>query len=239
MKLIPLTKGYSAMVDDADFDWLSQWRWHAKPDGNSVYAQRGCKGENGKWSTLLMHRAIMGVTDRNILVDHWKGNGLNNTRENIRFCTRTQNGMNRSKNIVSSSAYKGLAWHKPSQKWRVGISINGKSTHIGLFDLEEDAARVYNQFAKQHYGAFAKYNDVSPMFPDHEWKPMVIIPRNSTGFRGVSVSKNKCKWDACISRNGKTVFLGAFSDPIEAAKAYDQAARELHGDSARLNFPTT
>lgn len=114
-----------------------------------------------------MHRAIMGVTDSKTLVDHWKGNGLNNTRENIRVCTHSQNRMNTKSVKESSSRFKGVYWYCASKKWMSSIKIDGKCKYLGYFDNEEDAARTYNQFAKEYHGEFARYNEVSPMFPSN------------------------------------------------------------------------
>jgi hypothetical protein len=58
-----------------------------------------------------------------------------------------------------------------------------------------------------------------------------------SGYRGVSFYKNYQKWVAQIMYDGVKYYLGYFSDPKEAALAYDAKARELHGDYARVNFP--
>ena len=54
-------------------------------------------------------------------------------------------------------------------------------------------------------------------------------------FRGVWFYKGK--WGSQISSQGKRIFLGRFDNEIDAAKAYDEAARKYHGEFARLNFP--
>lgn len=58
---------------------------------------------------------------------------------------------------------------------------------------------------------------------------------NSTGFKGVSPHRKK--WSARIQWRGKRYELGDFSSCEEAVRAYDKAARELHGEFAVLNFP--
>jgi hypothetical protein len=56
-------------------------------------------------------------------------------------------------------------------------------------------------------------------------------------YRGIWYSKRKKKWRAAISLNGKTIHLGYFRNEIDAAKAYDKAAKKHYGEFAILNFP--
>lgn len=59
---------------------------------------------------------------------------------------------------------------------------------------------------------------------------------SSSKYLGVSYDKEKQKWFACIQLNGKTKYLGRFNEEEMAAKAYDEAAKENHGEFANLNF---
>lgn len=58
--------------------------------------------------------------------------------------------------------------------------------------------------------------------------------RSPSGFKGVSRAGEK--WDAYITKDGKTTYLGRFKTAELAARAYDQKARELFGDFAHTNF---
>jgi hypothetical protein len=58
----------------------------------------------------------------------------------------------------------------------------------------------------------------------------------SSKYKGVSYSKSRNKWEACIRINKKTIHLGRFSTEEEAGKAYDEKAKELFGEYAKLNF---
>ena len=60
-----------------------------------------------------------------------------------------------------------------------------------------------------------------------------ISKNNKTGYKGVSLFRKKYK--AQISSNGKFHYLGVFCSEVEAARAYNEAAIELHGEFAVLN----
>ena len=64
----------------------------------------------------------------------------------------------------------------------------------------------------------------------------VMSKYNTSGYRGVYWSKHTNKWCARIQINRKGIYLGLFTSKKEAAKAYDAAALEHHGEFASLNF---
>ena len=60
---------------------------------------------------------------------------------------------------------------------------------------------------------------------------------NTSGYRGVSWSKANRGWGAWASDRGKTINLGTFATPEEAARSYDEDAIVRYGSFSRLNFP--
>lgn len=157
MKLIPLTKGKFTEVDDEDFDWLNQWKWHANKTKHTCYAIRHTPMINNQRTKVLMHREILNVR-KEVVVDHKDGNGLNNQRSNIRKCTTSQNLMNQKPRIGLTSQYKGVSFLKSKNRWRVQIGFNGGQIFLGYFKSEVEAAKCYDNKAKELYNEFAKPN---------------------------------------------------------------------------------
>lgn len=159
VKEIQLTQGKVALVDDDDFERVSMHKWHAAKGRAAAhvlwYARTRDKNADRK---IPLHRFILGL-ERGQLIDHKDGDGLNCQRENLRPATNEQNGANRSKQF-SASRFKGVtAWRcRGDFKWRAQIQHLGKGTHLGLFDSEEDAARVYDAKAREFFGEFARTN---------------------------------------------------------------------------------
>jgi len=144
MKKIPLTQGKFALVDDDDFEYLSQWKWSVDGKG---YAVRGCG--------IKMHRLIMGAP-ADFFCDHINGVRLDNRKENLRLVTNKQNLWNRGKASNNTSGYKGVNFQ--NGKWHVSIMASGIKYHFGCFETKEKAAAVYNEKAKEIHGEYARIN---------------------------------------------------------------------------------
>lgn len=150
---IPLTQGKVAWVDEADYDWLIQWKWYAYKSGNTFYAGR----KKGNYNRLSMHRLINSTPD-GVLTDHKDGNGLHNWRDNLRDATRRQNACNKKSGKGSSSAFLGVMWNKRAKKWEARIKVNGKYRMLGMYKCEADAARAYDVHAIKYHKEFARPN---------------------------------------------------------------------------------
>lgn len=155
MKTIQLSQGLDAIVDDADYEYLRQWRWSAseKRKGHGEFYAIRCDKETKRM--VLMHRQIM-APNVGEHIDHINGNPLDNRRENLRVCTHSQNMMNKRKHHRKSSQYKGVYWHKGAGKWMA--SVGRENRYLGLFTSEKDAAAAYDKAAAERYGEFARLN---------------------------------------------------------------------------------
>lgn len=161
---IPLTKGYVAIIDDEDAD-LAQRKWTAMVSGKFVYGKRTIHPKMGdeiqKQRMILLHREIIRRVigrepQRNEYVDHADGNGLNNSRSNLRLCTPSQNGQNRKKKDGTKSKFKGVVENKncPNKPWEAKLKINRKNILLGSFATQEEAHAAYCEAGRKYFGEF-------------------------------------------------------------------------------------
>lgn len=156
-----LTRGIYCLVDDDNYTQVNKYRWIAHKRPNGKYDAITTIRENGEKYNLMMSRFIMGVTEKNLQVDHIDQNTMDNRKSNLRVCTRSQNCMNRKSNSVTSK-YKGVYWYPLRKRWRSAIQfqLNGKSKRIGVgyFKCEIEAAKAYDAKAREVHGEFAYLN---------------------------------------------------------------------------------
>lgn len=159
-RLIRLTRGQFAVVDEGNFEWLNKHTWSLCGGKVTYYARR--RGMvDGIIRPILMHRQILGFPDLD--VDHENHNGLHNYLSNMRVSTKSENARNRKSHRGSSSIYKGVCWDGRINRWVVHIWKDGKSYNLGTYIMELDAAMAYDVKAKELFGEFAYLN-----FPDQK-----------------------------------------------------------------------
>jgi hypothetical protein len=146
-RTIPLTKGYSAIVDAEDFDRVSEHSWCAEPGGgrthNTMYAQARVNGK-----LIRLHQFILGRISETI-IDHKDRNGLNNQKSNLR---RINNKAGNSHNSCiprnNTSGFKGVYFYKRGNKWKAQICYSGCRMGLGTFDDPISAAiKLFGDFA--------------------------------------------------------------------------------------------
>ena len=162
MKTIILTSkthgNKECFVDDEDYDFLMQWKWHVELNHGNYYAIRHEKPSGQKLTAIKMHRVVMKVTEKHEIVDHENHNTLDNQKSNLRRCNVIQNAKNRSS--YGKSQYLGVSFMKKKAEtgnpnvWQA----NCQNRYIGLFKTEEEAARAYDQKALEVHGEFANLN---------------------------------------------------------------------------------
>jgi hypothetical protein len=89
-------------------------------------------------------------------INHKDGDFANNKFSNLRQLTETEKRFNCKISSVNTSGYKGVSWDREKQKWRAQARINGRHFSLGRYDTPEEAAKVYNEFARSQHGEFYK-----------------------------------------------------------------------------------
>jgi hypothetical protein len=138
MKQLELTKGKFAIIDDEDYEYLSQWKWSF----DDLYAVRGeylgkLEGKY-KYKKIYMHKVI-NQTPKGLETDHINHDKLDNRRCNLRSVTKSQNNRNRTVYKKNISGVIGVNWYKQTQRYNAFITINGKRIHLGYYINFEDA----------------------------------------------------------------------------------------------------
>jgi hypothetical protein len=156
---ITLSQGKVAVVDDADFDWLNQWKWFALKSAQSDHwcAARNTSRKSSKKRVLYMHRLIAGLEfGDGREVDHINLDSLDNCRSNLRVTDRTGNMRNRRRRRTNRSGFKGVSFFKRDGNWKSRIVVDGKEIWLGYFSTPEAAHAAYCEAAKQYHGEFAR-----------------------------------------------------------------------------------
>lgn len=156
LKIIKNRKGkeFEVLIDDEDEDLYDKHTWHKDING---YASTNIR-INSKYKKFNFHRMIMDIEDSKVCVDHINHNTLDNRRSNLRLVTCHQNAMNRKSHKNTLSIFKGISFRKDCKKWQARIMYNYKLIHLGLFESEIEAAKAYDQKAKELFGEFAFLN---------------------------------------------------------------------------------
>ena len=159
-KLIPLTKGYHAIVDDDDYERLIKFKWHVLANSKRQinYAATAIRID-GRYRNVRIHRMILNLSDQRAIVDHANGDGLDNRRVNLRVCSLSQNGANSTKHC-GFSKFKGVSFNKKNKKWTAMICKNREIKFLGYYSNEVDAALAYNHAALSEFGEFARINEI-------------------------------------------------------------------------------
>lgn len=162
-----------------------------------------------------------------------------------------------------TSQYRGVTRHRWTGRYEAhlwdnsckkeGQSRKGRQVYLGGYDMEEKAARAYDQAALKYWGPSTHINFPLENYQNQleEMKNMTRqeyvahLRRKSSGFsrgasmyRGVTRHHQHGRWQARIGRVAcnKDLYLGTFSTQEEAAEAYDIAAIKLRGANAVTNF---
>lgn len=204
------------LVSDEDYDHLSQIKWSMT--NNYV----GTSIEGKKWT---LHRYIMIVILGNELttkqpVDHINGNPLDNTRDNLRISTYSENNRNKAKRKNASSNYYGVVYMKDRNKWQANIALQNVKLHA-IYSKEIHAAYQYNLWIDEFNLTSGNKNDIE--------KPedfIIYKPREKKGNLPKGIEKIKNKYQVLIYTNKVKQNLGYFDNLDDAILIRNKAEIE-------------
>lgn len=136
--IIETTQNKKFIIDDEDYERVSQFKWHAAKNNICAFYIK-------RWDGLMLHNFIMGLDKNGYTVDHINHDGLDNRKCNLRRCTRRQNLANRR--IKNNTGHKGVDYIKNRKKFRMCIRVE--------YDTAEEAGDAYMKCAKLLFGEFA------------------------------------------------------------------------------------
>jgi HNH endonuclease len=153
---IPLTQGFTTVVDAADWPRLEPYTWcifNARTKW--PYAVTGAPRGGRR---ILLHRFLLDAP-AHLYVDHRDGDTLNNRRANLCLVTPAENHANQ-RHFGTSSRYRGVIWHRG--KWRATLMARGRRIYLGRFANEVEAARAVDAALRAAWGPLARLN-LSPL----------------------------------------------------------------------------
>ena len=152
---------YEILISTSDLEKVNEFpnAWYMMDYGNHKYAFGHLPGRKGKVYSL--HRWILDAP-KGYEVDHINHNTFDNTRNNLRLATRSQNSQNlKGAHKDSKSGIRGVYWQKNLNKWQAQICVNNKRIHLGTFEKKDEAEKIVKEARK-------KYMPFSPEFRQKE-----------------------------------------------------------------------
>jgi len=230
---VPLTRGYTAIVDPDDA-WVLQHKWYASVrSGGRVYAARSVKTARGA-GTVLLHRVVMGASGTALHVDHINGDSLDNRRANLRAVTPQHNHWNiKAAHDTSKSGVMGVYLCRRTNRWHAAIKTHGKTRSLGYFDDLQQAAAVRLAAEREVWGIQPRRAHLHAAYESVPVPPATGLRRNNTsGQTGVSFSTERQAWTATLKIKHHTHFLGRFATKEEAIEARLAAERQRVGSDS-------
>jgi len=137
------------------------FRWIAKSSTSTLIGSiAGCSDSKGYWKINInqkryrAHRLVwlyvFGAFP-NSLIDHMNRNKSDNSLNNLRLVTYSENNQNHKINNRNTSGVTEVYFHKKSQMWHAMININKKPRYVGSFSTIEEAIAARKAAEKKFY----------------------------------------------------------------------------------------
>jgi hypothetical protein len=156
---VQLTRGREALVDEADYEQVTQLKWtlaewHGRFQAVHYYR------EDGKVKSLRLQRFLLRPPDGKVVAFR-NGDSLDCRRANLLICTRGEalSGQWGKRGRRQITEYKGVyPSGRKKNPFRAVIAHDYRTYHLGSFKTEEQAAQAYDRKAKELQGPLARLN---------------------------------------------------------------------------------
>lgn len=128
------------LIDTEDLPKVKDYCWRLHKKGYIVANKKDTSN-----SMIGIHRVIMNPKNDE-LVDHRNWNKLDNRKQNLRVCNRSENNVNIHKKSNNTSGYTGV--ERNGNNWKAEISFNNKKIYLGTYKTIEDAVKSRNRAEK-------------------------------------------------------------------------------------------
>lgn len=137
--------------DKEDYNLIKDYTWSE----HNGYIRTTTNG-----TEILMHRLIMQISDKNIVIDHLGHNTFDNRKSKLRVTESIGNQKNKSLSKNNTSGVTGVSWEERTQKWHSYIWVNKKCLHLGRFIDFDDAVKVRKEAEEKYFGEYSYDNSM-------------------------------------------------------------------------------
>lgn len=218
------------IVDEEDAERVMRHSWSplVRANRRAVYARARINGAD-----VFLHRFLMNVSETHQQVDHIDGDGLNNTRANLRIVSNSQNLMNRGANSNNTSGFKGVFEHSQHRgRWCASVTKNGSTISCGCYSTPEAAAWAYDEAAINLVGEVALTNRALGLLPNDP-PPEYMNVLHGPPIKGVSWKSLRQKWTVSVWHKRKHYYGGDFVEYPDAVRAMLDIRLQIHREGGQ------
>lgn len=138
--------------DLEDYDKIKSYCWFKSGRG---YIESNMINKQGARILIKLHRFVMNVETREIIIDHINRNKVDCRKQNLRKYNQNKNSKNTSLSKNNTSGIIGVSWEKSRQKWKAQIKVNYKAMSLGRYDDKEEAIKARLEAEQKYFGEFS------------------------------------------------------------------------------------
>lgn len=152
------SKGEEFWFDLEDYDLIKNYCWYYS-DG---YLRTNVTIGKNRQIHMSLHRLVMDFPKCKE-VDHIQHaskdeNKFDNRKSNLRIVNKSQNQMNKHKQINNTSGNVGVYWHDRDNVWEVYIGINNQQIYIGRYADKQEAIIARKVAEDVYFGEYSFEN---------------------------------------------------------------------------------